>query len=91
MLACALAFWTLSGVEARAHFLFIRIGPPAEGGRAAEVFFSEQAEAGDPRFIDKIAGTQLWVQKTPGKFEPLKAVKGPTACAPTWRHRAAWR
>ena len=38
------------------HFLFIRIGPMAEGGRSAEVYFSEQAEAGDPKFVDKIAG-----------------------------------
>jgi hypothetical protein len=37
---------------ARAHFLFARILPPAEGGRAVEVYFSELAEAGDPRFID---------------------------------------
>src|SRR5207244_444661 len=30
-------------------------------GRMAEVYFSEQAEAGDPRFILKIAHTQLWL------------------------------
>jgi hypothetical protein len=63
------------GAEARAHFLFIRIGPAAEAGRAAEVFFSEKAEAGDPRFVAKIAGTRLWVQQTPGKFKPLRVVK----------------
>src|SRR5262245_47989425 len=62
---------------AHAHFLFVRIGPPAEGGRSAEVYFSELAEAGDPRFIDKIAQTQLWLQTTPGKFEPLKVHKAP--------------
>lgn len=60
---------------ARAHFLFTRILPPAEGGRAAEVYFSELAEAGDPRFIDKVAHTELWLQRTPGKFEPLKLHK----------------
>lgn len=54
-----------------AHFLFIRIGPAAEAGRSAEVFFSEQAEAGDPKFVSKIAGTKLWVQTQPGAFEPL--------------------
>jgi hypothetical protein len=54
-----------------AHFLFIRIGDHAEGGRAAEVFFSERAEAGDPRFVPKIAHTKLWMQSQPGKFEPL--------------------
>src|SRR5437773_11284656 len=57
--------------RAQAHFLFVRILPPAEGGRAAEVYFSELAEAGDPRFVEKIAATKLWLQSAPGKFEPL--------------------
>ncbi|HVX12556.1 MAG TPA: DUF3386 family protein [Pirellulales bacterium] len=57
---------------AEAHFLFIRITPPAEGGRAAEVFFSERATAGDPRFIGKVAHTVLWRQTTPGRFEGLE-------------------
>ena len=48
--------------------LFVRIGPLAEAGRAAEVYFSEQAEAGDPRFIAKIADTKLWLQSAPGTF-----------------------
>src|SRR5262245_37648837 len=61
---------------ARAHFLFIRILPPAEGGRAAEVYFSEYAEAGDPTFIHKIAHTQLWLQSEPGKFQELKVQAG---------------
>jgi hypothetical protein len=65
----------LLSIPAEAHFLFIRILPPAEGGRAAEVYFSELAEAGDSRFIDKIAHTQLWLQSTPGKFDPLKVLK----------------
>jgi hypothetical protein len=76
LLLWTLSLWAFLASQAQAHFLFIRIGPPAEAGRAAEVFFSEQAEAGDPRFIDKIAHTQLWLQKTPGKFEELKVVKG---------------
>ena len=63
--------------EARAHFLFIHIGPPAEGGRAAEVFFSEYADAGDPKFIGKVAATQLWLQTTPGEFQPLRTHQGP--------------
>jgi len=62
----------LIGEPAAAHFLFIRIMPPAEGGRAAEVYFSELAEAGDSRFIAKIAHTQLWLLSVEGKFEPLK-------------------
>jgi hypothetical protein len=57
--------------QARAHFLFIRIGPPAEAGRSAEVFFSEQAEAGDPKFVGKIAHTTLWIQTRPGEFREL--------------------
>ena len=68
----------LSGGDARAHFLFIRIDPMAEGGRWAEVYFSEQAEAGDPKFVDKIASTQLWVQTAtaPGEFQPLAGPQG---------------
>jgi hypothetical protein len=61
----------LAAPPASAHFLFIRITPPAEGGRAAEVFFSDRAEAGDPTFIDKIAHTKLWAQAAPGSFQPL--------------------
>jgi hypothetical protein len=71
-LLLALFLATLVGPTARAHFLFVRILPPAEGGRAAEVYFSELAEAGDPRFLGKIAHTQLWVQTPSRKFEPLK-------------------
>jgi hypothetical protein len=71
-LLLTLLFWALSSTWASAHFLFVRILPPAEGGRSAEVYFSELAEAGDPRFIEKVAHTQLWLQATPGKFEPLK-------------------
>jgi hypothetical protein len=65
----------LQATPAQAHFLFIRILPPAEGGRAAEVYFSELAEAGDPRFINKIAKTELWMQQTPGRFTALKVHK----------------
>jgi hypothetical protein len=62
----------LVGPPACAHFLFVRILPPAEGGRAAEVYFSELAEAGDPRFLSHLAQTQLWLQTTSDTFEPLK-------------------
>jgi hypothetical protein len=71
VVACA-----LGGPEARAHFLFIKIGPVAEGGRSAEVYFSEQAEAGDPRFIAKVAQTKLWAQSKPGEFLPLDVRQG---------------
>jgi hypothetical protein len=71
-----LSAWGLVAAEARAHFLFIRILPPAEAGRFAEVYFSEKAEAGDPRFIDKIVSTRLWVQTAAGKFEALRVHKG---------------
>jgi len=58
--------------QVRAHFLFIRLGTQAEAGRSAEVYFSEQAEAGDPRFIAKVAHTKLWVQTRPGEFRELR-------------------
>lgn len=76
---CLLAFLlaALATTSTRAHFLFVRILPPAEGGRAAEVYFSELAEAGDPRFIAKIAHTHLWLQTPSGKFEPLKVHRAP--------------
>jgi Protein of unknown function (DUF3386) len=61
----------VSAASAQAHFLFVRICPPAEGGRVAEVYFSEYATAGDPRFIDKVAGAKFWLQTTPGEFRPL--------------------
>ena len=73
----ALFTWLCWSPEAPAHFLFIRIMPPAEAGRYAEVYFSDQADAGDPRFIDKIANTRLWLQTNPGKFEPLAVNKAP--------------
>jgi hypothetical protein len=57
---------------ASAHFLFVRICPPAEGGRAAEVYFSELAAAGDPRFIAKVGSAKFWIQTKPGDFRPLE-------------------
>src|SRR6516225_7178687 len=77
LLLATLTTWVVLVADVRAHFLFIHIGPPAEGGRAAEVYFSEQAEAGDPRFVDKIAGTKLWAQTARGKFQELHVQKGP--------------
>ena len=44
-----------------AHFLFIRIGGQAEAGRQVDVFFSEIARAGDPRFVPRIASAKLWM------------------------------
>jgi len=49
--------------------------PAAEAGRAVEVYFSEYADAGDPRYIEKVAPTQLWSQTTPGKFTQLEVIK----------------
>jgi len=66
----------LTAQPAMAHYLFVRILPPAEGGRAAEVYFSEKADAGDPRYIDKVAPTKLWLQAEPGSFRPLEVAKG---------------
>jgi hypothetical protein len=75
LLLLSAAVWLACAADVRAHFLFVRIGPPAEAGRMAEVYFSEQAEAGDPRFILKIAHTRLWLQAAPGEFRPLKVHK----------------
>ena len=71
----ALILGTLALQPAEAHFLFAKVLPPAEGGRAVEVYFSELAEAGDARLVDKIATTQLWLQQTPGRWEPLQVHK----------------
>ena len=73
-------FWAslvlcLASQPVSAHFLFVRITPPAEAGRAAEVTFSDNAQAGDATFVDKIAQTKLWVQTTPGSFEELAVNK----------------
>jgi hypothetical protein len=67
--ACSLAS------AAEAHFLFIRIGDHAEAGRGVEVYFSERADAGDPKFVEKIAHTKLWAQSEPGKFQPVEVHK----------------
>jgi hypothetical protein len=74
-IAFALGAWLLTTSTASAHFLFTRITPHAEAGRSVEVFFSEYATAGDPKFVGKIASTKLWVQSSPGKFEPLSVRK----------------
>jgi hypothetical protein len=75
-LALALVSFFAFGAVAHAHFLFIRIGEPAEAGRTVEVYFSEKAEAGDPRFIHKVAGAHLTLQTAPGKFQPLTVREG---------------
>jgi Protein of unknown function (DUF3386) len=74
-LVLTIATSALTPLPVRAHFLFVRIRPPAEAGRFAEVYFSEQAEAGDPRFVDKIAHTKLWLQTSPGEFGSLSIHK----------------
>src|SRR5947209_12291744 len=73
----ALTLLALPATRSDAHFLFVRILSPAEGGRAAEVYFSELAQAGDPRFLEKIAQTQLWLQRVPDTFEPLTVHQAP--------------
>ncbi len=66
--------WLTTTVQA--HFLFIQVGPHAEAGRSVEVFFSERATAGDPKFVAKVAHTELWLQDEPGKFTPLTLNRG---------------
>lgn len=67
---------SLQTADLSAHFLFIRINPQAEAGRSVEVFFSELAAAGDPRFITKVAPTTLVMQTQPGEFKPLAVERG---------------
>jgi hypothetical protein len=76
LLGCGMAVWLLAAGPARAHFLFLHIGPPAEAGRSAEVFFSDHADAGDPKFVGKIAHTQLWLQEASGELRPLTVRQG---------------
>lgn len=68
--------WGIGTESAQAHFLFIQVGSHAEAGRNVEVFFSERATAGDPRFVAKVAHTELWLQDEPGKFVPLTVNRG---------------
>jgi hypothetical protein len=76
MFGFAVAIAMLTTGAARAHFLFLHIGPPAEGGRMAEVYFSDHADAGDPKFVGKIAHTQLWLQEPSGELRPLTVHQG---------------
>lgn len=76
VLAGLVAAICLGTSTAQAHFLFIQIGPHAEAGRSAEVYFSERATAGDPKFVAKIVHTELWKQDEPGKFVPLVVNQG---------------
>jgi Protein of unknown function (DUF3386) len=86
----AVAWCLITGASAHAHFLFVRILPVAEAGRFAEVYFSDAADAGDPRFIDKIAHTKLWLQQKPGQFEPLRVhVAADRLRAPLPAHNSA--
>ncbi len=76
LMGLALVWLLAPSVSAHAHFLFIRIGEPAEAGRTVEVYFSEKAEAGDPRFIKKVASAALTLQTALGKFQPLTVRQG---------------
>ncbi len=76
MLLFSVLSWGIGAASAQAHFLFIQVGPHAEAGRNVEVFFSERASAGDPKFVAKVAHTELWLQDEPGKFVPLTVNRG---------------
>jgi hypothetical protein len=73
--ALMLIVLTVPSVPARAHFLFIRIGEPAEAGRTVEVFFSEKADAGDPRFIAEVAGAALTLRSRDPEIKKSGPVK----------------
>ncbi len=76
MLLLSVLIWGVGAASAQAHFLFIQVGPHAEAGRNVEVFFSERATAGDPKFVAKVAHTELWLQDEPSKFVPLTVNRG---------------
>ena len=84
MLLVGVLSWEIGAASAQAHFLFIQVGPHAEAGRNVEVFFSERATAGDPKFVAKVAHTELWLQDEPGKFVPLIVNRGTTG---SWLRR----
>ncbi|MGD9719734.1 MAG: DUF3386 family protein [Pirellulales bacterium] len=71
LIVAAAAWASLVATTAEAHFLFVRILPAAEAGRFAEVYFSEYASAGDPRYVEKVAPAKFFVQTKPGEFAPL--------------------
>src|SRR3954468_16356129 len=75
MILIAAAVLGLQAPAAYAHFLFARIRPAAEGGRAVEVYFSEYATAGDPRYIDKVATAEFWIATPQQAFRPLPMAK----------------
>jgi hypothetical protein len=72
----ALALVALLAGGAQAHFLFIGLTPRAESGRTAEVFFSAQADAGDPEHVKNIAHATLRAQTAPGVFQPMTVHAG---------------
>jgi len=76
-IALGIALLSLVSVAApaKAHFVFVRITAAAEGGRGAEVYFSEFAAAGDPRYIDKMATGRYWLQTATTPFRPLDMQK----------------
>src|ERR1043166_6666469 len=65
----------LFAAAAEAQFIFLRITTEPGSERRADVFFGEQATAGDPQFIDKITHTKLWVQRKSGEFTPSNVSK----------------
>src|SRR5262249_13760348 len=67
--------WAFLAAEARAHFLFINIKPPAEAGRIAEIYFNDSPTAGDAKLIDKITPTGLRVVSSWGEAGELKVHK----------------
>src|SRR5262249_24597573 len=75
LLVLASLAWAFVSTQAQAHFVFINTRPPAEAGRVAEIYFNDSATAGDPKLIDKIAHTKLWLRTGPGQFRELKVHK----------------
>jgi hypothetical protein len=73
--ASVVAF-TLAATTAQAHFVWI---VPDKEGATAQVVFSEIPEPDSPKFLDKIAKTQLYLRHADNREVPLKWTRGKEA------------
>ena len=55
-----------------AHFVWIAVDANEAGEPAAQVWFSELAEPGDAKLLEKIAALQLWASAEAGQGEALE-------------------
>jgi uncharacterized GH25 family protein len=82
--ALSLVFVVLAAVPAPAHFIWI---VPYKNGATAKVVFSEIPEPDDPKYLDKITRTQLYLRGTDGKDTLWAWTKGKEAFQVTVPHK----